>query len=399
MRVRLLVAIAAAAVLALAVWALRNTHLDRSDATRQAETTIAPKKTHAPAPPRRHPVPTDHVEITGIIVTSTRQPIADAQVKLRAMSAVTGDNGRFRFVRQQTDGDVHGHLAVRAPEGLALDRVVTVRPQARRVDLGRLVVRSAVSRRIRVLQDKRPVPGAHIAVRFTWGPDDLVRRLRTDAQGIAVLDFDAPEFVVMAWHPGSGRAKRTVRERDKDITLTLKPARTMRVRVLDGNDKKPVAGARVTILDNGYRRPYWPPLRVAPTNADGWTTVAGIAKERIRMRAEHEDYASSPDYVGSVWVRDELELVLPKRVTVHWPIIDGELPAPPEGTPIRLSYPEVSGVIKSSLLVFEHPSDRPWFAFAPDGSIAYLGHKRIDITDVTQPASFRRPRLLVVKLK
>ena len=374
-----------------------------------------------------------------MVVDGEDRPCADASVRCevagRAVDAFTTDaTGRFtlRFPAPAGDGLLYGLLAARGEPGVAL-RSVVLRPDpawpnatARlRQDLGRIVLRSVEPFDVHVVSTCADAPPARLRFRhatFHDGPDHLV--VETDAGGHAVIDgLHAGTWRIVATADGCGRGTAFFRLPLADpgsVEVAMGPVRTVAVEVVDRQTGEPIPGAVLTVRER-LDRPdgiayadYVPALSPARTDADGRTTIAALAEgDVLRVRAEAPGYpaptvrlrngpGAADVPAGATSVR--LELVAVR--TVSWPIGDGEVPAPPEGTVLRLRPapgardPQVppTGRVEQGRVVAAGWGEGPAHALAeaPGGALAAL-HAGQDVTE-GPTVFFTRPRSVEVRL-
>jgi hypothetical protein len=377
--------------------------------------------------------------LRGVVVDGEDRPCADAAVRCeiggRAVDAFTTDAaGRFalRFPAPAGDGLLYGLLAARGEPGVAL-RSVVLRPDPAwpnatvrlRQDLGRIVLRPLEPFDVQVVSTCADAPPARLRFRhatFHDGPDHLV--VGTDAAGHAAIEgLHAGTWRVVAVAAGCGRGTAFFRLPLADpgpVEVAMGPSRTVAVEVVDRETGEPLPGAVLTVRER-LDRPdgiayadYVPALSPAPTDAEGRTAITGVAEaDVLRVRAEAPGYPApsgrlrnSPGAAdvpaGATSVR--LELVAVR--TVSWPVGDGEVPAPPEGTVLRLRPapgardPEVppTGRIEQGRVVAQGWGAGPAHALAeaPGGSLAALYAGR----DATEGPTvfFTKPRSVEVRL-
>jgi hypothetical protein len=401
-------------VAGLSVWLVAGTgrvrratnsrHIEEagSHATKESE--------RAAAQEERGPPPSGFVRVRGIVIDERRRPLAGARIETR------NDAGFCAKTRSKEDGAFFGVvpdrpsarwlLTARTDDGHRADQPFGLRP-----DLGRIVLRPARDVAVRVTQNEAPVPDARVFVRVYYGWHEPIHVVTTDGDGRATLPIAEVRYTLVAHKAGVGRAVVRVYESTllpDPVLLVLQPMEPMRVRVVDRDTGEPVAGAQVMVWEQGsFKVSHLPPLSIAPTGRDGWTTIEGVAKEVLRLRAVAEGYPPSSDFGRGV-KRPEGVLELGKRVQLRWQILPGDAPVPPDGTEL---------VLKQSPNLSNHwaPSrghmERTWlaveandgfcspFAFAPDGAIANLDYAEVDDVWGPQPSSFRRPRSLTVRLR
>jgi len=163
----------------------------------------------------------------------------------------------------------------------------------------------------------------------------------TDAQGKSLQRLGHGAYRLLAFREGFGRAALDleVGAATGTVTITLPEQRRLKVIVRDAKAKQPVVGAIVFVRER--YRDYGNPDCV--TDEHGEALVAGLAPgDTVQV------YAVAPGQpkpmAGPGTVRPKtvkpgesevvLEIDLPRRVS--WPVEDGDIPAPADGTRIAI---------------------------------------------------------------
>ena len=188
------------------------------------------------------------------------------------------------------------------------------------------------------------------------------------------------------------------REATGPLVLEPGPPHALRVAVRDRGTGRPVAGARVTVLEDVRLQQAsayaallpGPPLLV--TDAAGEVVVPDLAgTERLVVAAEADGYPPPRPRPGPCPARGppvadrappEAVVLLTAARTVRWPIVAGAYPVPPDGTRVSIlvwsgadrewtPHPEEGVVQGGDLVVGDCGEEAPHgYAIAPDGSAA-----------------------------
>ncbi|MHC4469538.1 MAG: hypothetical protein ACYS99_01115 [Planctomycetota bacterium] len=361
------------------------------------------------------------VVLRGRIVDRRRRPVAGARICVRARNgaesrAVSIRTGEYT-VRAGPRPDADSiELSVHATheKGTAARRVTISPGRPGPVILPALVLGPAHRAVIRVTHGDRPVAGVPVRALFRiYGNRGLLGRETSDEEGLcrfSGLPEGKLQFVATTERTGRGLVKVELpREETAPIELTLPEPRPLRIRVLDGDHGRPVAGVTFEVFDDAgfIRDPYLPPVEIPPTDADGRTKVDGIGIDRyLEVRAWREGYppawAAGPPSGDSEWV-----IRLPPTRTVTWLVVPGLAPVPPDGAEIRLEtsdgmhfhWQPKRGHMEGNVLTVPKCQKGyvAVYGVAPDGSIADLDY---DIeTDGGATISFRPPRTVRVRLR
>ncbi|MEO8906265.1 MAG: carboxypeptidase regulatory-like domain-containing protein [Polyangiaceae bacterium] len=228
--------------------------------------------------------------LEGRVVDDRDQPLAGVEVELsspnatRTELATTASDGSFAFAAVPSDITLSLarpddpsrvvlrkslHLAEGAKETLSL-----VLPAAR--DPVRIVVLD---------EDERPIELVEVTV-TSLEPTRPMRLTRfSDQEGVVTIDDALAENLrISAEAPGFSRAGQTVAAAPKELKLILKRGVIVEGRVTAVRGRRVVAGAVVTVQQDGVRK-------VATTDADGAFRLRDIAPGEVRVRIEHSDFA------------------------------------------------------------------------------------------------------------
>lgn len=367
-------------------------------------------------------------EILGKAVDDRRRPIAGAVATLRAESVTgtstpTGTDGRFRIGVVLAPGSRWLWGAVVVVDGAHRAAVETFSGRPGTIDVGRVELGTAPPLTIEVTDGGRPAGKAAVTVWAVADGDEVVVGEGTTGEEGRVTVSDLPEGMlhVLAVGPTGRRARARVPERERGtrpVEIALAPAGVLRVRVVEAEDgRTPIEGATVfvdAVREDGYSRcvmAYRPTLVVAPTDASGRTTIAGLclgeeldveatAPGHARGRAFGDEKPSDP-----ASPEEETRIDLERLRSVAWPLVAGERPVPASGTAVRLrrcpptafaaGIPSTARVDGDRLILDGvERGDVHALATAPDGSVAEL-HATRDAAE-GPPTSFRAPRRIEV---
>ncbi len=101
---------------------------------------------------------------------------------------------------------------------------------------------------VRVYADQRPLPNARVFVPNLAVEND--KSFRTDANGRFSMEARGKQSMAF-WHPDFGPVRRTVEADGREVRIDLPAGQTVTVNVVAGPDARPVAGARVLLLQAG----------------------------------------------------------------------------------------------------------------------------------------------------
>ena len=250
---------------------------------------------------------------------------------------------------------------------------------------------------------------------------------RTDAEGRLRLDLPEGTARILAVAEGSGRQVAWVtmpREQSDPLVIELPPERLVTVEVVDGASGAPVPDAEVTASEM-VQAPgasyvtsaaWWPPLDPSHTDANGRLVMRGIGTDqRVWVVANAEGYpiaAGIPPRFQTVRIEPgatSVRIEMAPARTVRWPIEEGPVPAPGEGSAIVIrpapgtyladvQIPTQGRVESADLVVSGWPPGYlHGLAVAPDGSMARLGAKEGE--DVGYPITFFPSRRIDVLVR
>jgi hypothetical protein len=107
----------------------------------------------------------------------------------------------------------------------------------------------------------------------------------SDPDGVVSFDDALGENLrIIAEAPGFSRVAQTVAAAPKELKLTLRRGVMVEGRITAVRGRRTVAGALVTVQQNGVRK-------VATSDADGAFRLRDIAPGELRVRVEHSDFA------------------------------------------------------------------------------------------------------------
>lgn len=332
------------------------------------------------------------------------------------------ESAGLRIVELPALSDEARASATRAPEREAWD-----------VDLGTIVLLPATSVRVEVVSAGAPVAGSRVEV--AWGREvEVLAALATDADGVAMLPPLPPGALRIDAASGAERGCATARlPDDRTVRIDLAASREIEVHVVDSVSGAPLAGAVVTLSRDDLLAPDFDPERPWGDRAEvkkryfpeleRVADVDGVVLVRLPAGLRKQLYARAAGYFGNGDASPELErwespyrLALRPIVTrvVRWPIVAGERPPPPDGTPLTLRFayggssprderpPLAAGYVAGGHVVVEGVSgglDR-LLAETPDGALTRLAASNKPTTgdELAAPVSFVRPRALDVRV-
>lgn len=372
--------------------------------------------------------------VRGRVLRPGRFPASDVEVRLRLdgtpfARARTDEGGTYRVPVPEgaLDGRTTCTVVARSDDGrVALGCRSVPRTDGADAWLRELVLGEAHVLAVRVTRGGEDVPHAHVQLAAEGlGMRGLLLRKTTDARGrLRIPDLPACVYRLSATAPGTGRAARFVRVPEASqggVTLTLGGPRTLEVRVVAGPEARPLEGIELGVLETLRRlgggastRSYEPRLSIPPTGADGRTRIEGVSEGEalsvMVLTAAWRSVEGFPTPTGDGWrygvevepERDHLTIALPEKRTVVWPLVDGEVRAPEEGTEVRLElepnsflrWAPPTAVVSDGRLVVSGllPGAIALRAFAPAGTRARLVAKAGE--DVGNETAFHRPRVI-----
>lgn len=217
---------------------------------------------------------------------------------------------------------------------------------------------------------------------------------------------------------------------ERTLRVELVPARTLEVLVVEKGSGAPIEGADVR-LEERVQPPrtffrsgdVWTPderpvpAEVHPTDAAGRTRVAGLPHGvSLNVSAAKDGYRggwrerAASKRVDPEAVEVTVELERERYRDLRIPLVDGEVPAPAEGTSVALRPqpgmsllpPEhfpAAGLVRAGEIVVEGAPSGNFGALAqsPDGAVARLWCD--EEAEVGNETSFRRPRTILVRIE
>ena len=360
---------------------------------------------------------------TGTVTDGSATPVAGAAVSLelpdrRVSSVRTDDEGRFELsgpAAIATDPALDASVVARQGE-----RVATVTrwqmPRGGRIELGTLILASGHGFDLRVVSANPGVPPATVIVH----PDGLmggqvVARLVTDDTGRArVGPIAAGTYRLTAYGAGGGRGYGTVtlpQATPEIVDVDVEGARDVTVTVVGEVSGEPIEGARLAVWDSirgeGWARPerYVPTREIAPTDAQGQTTIPGLTNTgHLLLEVTADGWPKLGPFVRELRAPEiepgatAMRVEMPALRTVRWRLTSEEGGrSPPDGTNLTLTHdrfghwpglPDV-GWIEGGHVVVEGLLYRPVAAKAttPDGEAARLVAEADG--DMGTPTTFR----------
>lgn len=393
----------------------------------------------------------------GRAVDERRMPVENAALELRiagapSWSGATSSDGSFEIPLRTPRETLVGKrvtLLVRSPDGAVAARTCPLPglgplrgytpPPANdgppTVDLGVLVLQASCSLTVNVTQGGVPARGARVEVLGSGASPIVLARGTADSNGVARLDSLPPGLLrISAALEEFAGVSSAFLPHDESLSIELVPTQSFDVEVVDALNDAPVSGARILVSES---------LAVAasfdidPMSRQEFMTVVALERDplvtdengrarverlpsngRFQIAVEADGYRSRPDPYdrrnGAVTLssKEPVARVALRRLggrTVRWPIVAGEVPAPPEGAPIVLRWAPGAdfgrdglelppGRIQDGMLVIDGlESDGGLLAQAPDGALAQAW---IDPeSDVGEALAFRRPRTVEVTVR
>jgi len=228
--------------------------------------------------------------LEGRVLDDRGQPLSGVEVELssaratRSQGTTTASDGTFAFA------------AVPAELTLSLSRAedparVVLRKSLRLAEGAREkleLILPALRDPVRVLavdEDARPIELVEIAA-TSLEPTRPLRLTRfTDAEGaVSFPDALGENLRIVAEAPGYARLAQSVASAPKELKLTLRRGVIVEGRVTAVRGRSVVAGAVVSVSQNGVRK-------VATSDGDGAFRLRDIAPGELRVRVEHPDFA------------------------------------------------------------------------------------------------------------
>lgn len=433
---------------ALAARELANPALETANAERtsadvgvplprvEAARTLTASAVTTPAPPE--------IFLRGRVVGDGRFPVAGATVDLvldsdDRRSTKTRDDGSFEFAvavgsREAKDarllarlGDDRAGLAtarLAGPDAPGASLYAAPHVSESEVDVGTIPLVAAVPVSVVVDEGGVPVAGARVAAHLYWRWPDIASVL-TDERGVAHLGaLPLGPMRLTATLGAASVARDGFFPEDASASLSLAPARTVEVHVVDASTGAPIAGAALEVVEDlncsatrdrsmatttgtiYIPHPEWS----TETNASGTASVRIADVPRAFVTVRREGYVSAPNsYVDApLWLRGERLEVRLRASTLResrWPIVSGDVAIPADGTALDVRWepgsswtqelPQPSGVVRDGHVVVNHAeSGAAFVASTSDGAIARL--RGVPAGEIGEPVQFRRARKLDV---
>ena len=228
--------------------------------------------------------------LEGRVLDDHGQPLAGIEVELssaratRTEMATTASDGTFAFAAVPADLS----LSLSRPEEpsrVVLRRSLHLAEGAH--DKLELIL-PALRDPVRVLaldEDARPIELVEVAA-TSLEPTRPLRLTRfTDREGLVTFpDALGENLRIVAEAPGYARVAQSVAVAPKELTLTLRRGVIVEGRVTAVRGRQLVAGAVVSVSQNGVRK-------VATSDGDGAFRLRDIAPGELHARVEHPDFA------------------------------------------------------------------------------------------------------------
>ena len=228
--------------------------------------------------------------LEGRVSDERGQPLAGVEVELsspratRTEQATTASDGSFAFAavpadltlslsRPEDPSRVVLRKSLHLAEG-AHEKLELTLPAAR--DPVRVVV---------VDEDGRPIELVEVAA-TSLEPTRPLRLTRfSDAEGaVTFADAFGENLRIVAEAPGFARAVQTSAAAPKELKLTLQRGVIVEGRITSVRGRRTVAGATVTVQQNGVRK-------LATSDTEGMFRVRDVAPGELRVRVQHPDFA------------------------------------------------------------------------------------------------------------
>jgi len=392
---------------------------------RHTPKTNAPKEADDDAKPAAAKT-SSGVKIVGSVVeTDEKTPVAGAIVRARRpdgtiVETKSAADGTFALALGARPRDESLAVGITASAGVGRAAFLSYEfldDAPDEDDVGPLVIEKAAPIVARVVDAAGPVAGAQVALGTFFGT--VFSSATTDAKGVARLDgAPAADAWLFAFAKGRGRARGEVPEtRDPKTPLVLTlTKRAVVATVVRTPPDEPLAGERVVarivtdVEGQRFFTAFVPPQVLAPTAADGTTTIDDVALEdalelRCGVASRAEPPWRAPRRPANAVVVDG-RAVAPRIEfdagrAIRWRIAaTGETTPPGEGALVALK-PALTGVlppgpthlkVENGDLVGEGfgPGAVSALAVADDGAVASL-HVDSNL-ERGLDAVFRRPR-------
>lgn len=296
--------------------------------------------------PSDQPSPAFGNVVTGRLITSRRIPVARATVVAlldghEASRGESGPDGRFSLSLSSNPSLPVQIRAHHAASGTGGRRVIG--PRRESFDLGAILMLRDRRVRVRVCAEERLLAGARVSI---YGDSEclfpVAEHAATDGRGEVVLDCLPPcPLTVLAAASGWASARVTIDAAATEVGVSLAPESVVRVRLVDGITRAPLAGALLTPLrvedamGGSISNVGAPGAAVASTTDErGETLVRGLAQgERVALQStDLKGYSRRLRTPVTIVGGDEQVAVLeaePLRVC-RWRIVHGGDAAWPE---------------------------------------------------------------------
>ena len=228
--------------------------------------------------------------LEGRVVDDRDQPLAGVEVELSSPSATrtelatTASDGTFAFAAVPSDITISLARA-EDPARVVLRKSLHI-TEGTKETLSLVLPAARDPVRIVVLdEDDRPIELVEIAV-TSLEPTRPMRLTRfSDPEGaVSIDDAFGENLRISAEAPGYSRASQTVAAAPKELKLILKRGVIVEGRITAVRGRRVVAGAVVTVSQDGVRK-------VATSDGDGAFRLRDIAPGEVRVRVEHPDFA------------------------------------------------------------------------------------------------------------
>lgn len=370
------------------------------------------------------------IELVGRALDDRRFPAAGAAVEVLGLgepraAGTTDAEGRIRATGFERPAEGWRSVVVRVRDAngrVGIGQTSFLEPTSPDViDTGTVILEKGATFAVRVVDSGTPVPAAHVALR---GDRAWLLEAKTGSDGVARFDaLPARASEILAWAPDPPRAGRGFTalggSRADPVTVTISPARTVEVVLVEMPGSRPVEGATFRVgprnqVGQGGAYGVGPP-RVEPTDAEGKTRIEGTVEgdEFVVQVAglDGEGFVVVP--AGERTARVELRA----RRVLHFPVVEGAAPVPPDGTVLRLAStypggepPAGSARMEGTTIVIEGATPSAFSAdvIAPDDSYSRVftpEHGPLGLSTAGQgraapepqrPVSFVRPRRVEV---
>ncbi len=343
------------------------------------------------------------------------------RVATRVLAAATTDAaGRYTLSAAGRPTAIRAALLAQTEDGRA--GTVAVWLSASPQTLPTVVLAAAHDITLQVTREGAGVLAARVAaVRRDSGVPGLLALVDGDQDGrvtLRGLPEGSIEFYATA--PGHGRGKLTLRlPRPADAppaTLALQGERLLSVYVYDEKTQRPVSGAQVlvgepTTMPVPHGPGYLPPLPALRTDRRGYVVVRRLGSaETIYVNARASGYAFAPWWRSKAQTappkQSEVRIALPRQRVVRLPVVVDEVPAPADGTLLRVdsrgAQRDAGGMLRARMdrgdVVLEGLGSGMVMGslIAPDGSLASF---TVAAGATEGPTiSFRLPRTVRVRV-